>query len=264
MDETPPVVELRNITKRFALRHHETLVAVQDISFKVAQKPSGAFVALLGPSGCGKSTILNMISGIYQPDEGEVLTMGKAVTGPNPDAVTVPQAYTCFPWLTVLGNVEFGLSIQNVQSAERRTVAMHYLEKVGLDDRASAYPRELSGGMQQRVAIARTLAVKPRIILMDEPFGALDAQTRAEMQKMLLSLWQEETNTIIFVTHDINEALLLADRIIVLSSHPGRIVYDMEVPFSRPRFGILTEQKFVQAAQVLLQMLRNEPAQAGA
>src|SRR5438874_9064997 len=120
MDETPPIVELRNVTKRFVLRHHETLTAVQDISFSIAQKPAGAFIALLGPSGCGKSTILNMIAGIYQPDEGQVLTLGTPVIGPNPNAVTVPQAYTCFPWLAVLGNVEFGLSIQGVQLAERR------------------------------------------------------------------------------------------------------------------------------------------------
>ncbi|HZP82789.1 MAG TPA: ABC transporter ATP-binding protein, partial [Chthonomonadaceae bacterium] len=182
------------------------------------------------------------------------------VNGPNPLSVTVPQAYTCFPWLTVQGNVEFGLNIQGKSPQTRRQMAAEYLDKVGLKDRSAAYPRQLSGGMQQRVAIARTLAMRLPIVLMDEPFGALDAQTRADMQQMLLQLWQEEQNTILFITHDITEGLLLADRVIVFSPRPAQIVHDLKVPFARPRQpSLVYDPQFVNLSQALLQLLKQTP-----
>jgi ABC-type nitrate/sulfonate/bicarbonate transport system ATPase subunit len=238
-------------------------VAVENLSFVIEQKETspdrscGEFVVLLGPSGCGKSTILSLIAGLALPDSGEVRVFNELVTGPHQHSATVPQAYTCFPWLNAVRNVEFGLRLQGMAESARRKVAMQYLAKVDLAGFANAYHRQLSGGMQQRVAIARTLALKRPVILMDEPFGALDAQTRAEMQQMLLQLWEEERNTVIFVTHDITEALLLADRIVVFSPRPASIIHDMEVPFpfERPP-GIVHEPEFVRCSEELRQLLR--------
>jgi NitT/TauT family transport system ATP-binding protein len=257
----PPIIELIGVSKHFPGRNGaEPITAVQDVSFSVPDVPEGEFVALLGPSGCGKSTLLNIIGGTYAPDAGTVKIRGETLTTDNAYAATVPQSYTCFPWLTVLGNAEFGLSLAKTSPEERRQTATKYLEEVGLSDRANAYPRELSGGMQQRVAIARTLAVKPPIVLMDEPFGALDAQTRSDMQQMLLRLWQNENNAVIFVTHDITEALLLADRVLVFSPRPARVIHDLRVPFGRPRSsGLCFEQEFVRITQTLLDLLRNHP-----
>ncbi len=261
MAEKPPIVELKNASKWFPdPRNGERLVAVSDITLTIPDEEAGEFLALLGPSGCGKSTVLKLVAGLLTPDEGEVRTFGELVTEPNPKTVTVPQAYTCFPWLTVLGNVEFGLTIQGKSPAERRQIAAEYLNKVGLGDRLDASPKQLSGGMQQRVAIARTLAMKPPIVLMDEPFGALDAQTRGEMQQMLLQLWTEEKNLIIFITHDITEALLLADRVVVLSPRPAQIVHDLKVPFPRPRQpSLVYEDQFINLSQALLQLLKKTP-----
>jgi ABC-type nitrate/sulfonate/bicarbonate transport system ATPase subunit len=258
MADNPPIVELKGTSKRFPDPHHgRPLAVLESVSLVIENEEAGEFVALLGPSGCGKSTILNLISGLLAPDEGEVRVFGEPVRGPSPKSVTVPQAYTCFPWLKVLGNVEFGLALQGMPKAERRPAAIQYLEKVGLGDRLNAYPKELSGGMQQRVAIARTLAVKPPIVLMDEPFGALDAQTRSEMQQMLLQLWAEEKNLIVFVTHDITEALLLADRVLVFSPRPAQIIHDLRVPFPRPRpAALLHDPQFINLSEALLQLLK--------
>ena len=182
--------------------------------------------------------------------------------GPNPNSVTVPQTYTCFPWLSVVQNVEFGLSVQGKSPEEQRAIAATYLEKVGLGDRQSAYPRHLSGGMQQRVAIARTLAMKPPIVLMDEPFGALDAQTRTEMQRMLAGLWAEAKNLIIFITHDITEALLLANRILVFSPRPAQIIHDLHVPFPRPREASLVfDEQFINLSQGAITIIKENPHQ---
>jgi NitT/TauT family transport system ATP-binding protein len=259
----PPVVELRNVSKWFeGSRNGERLVVLDNLNLSIRDEETGAgeLVVILGPSGCGKSTVLSLISGLSCSDAGEVLVFGERVTGPSPKSATVQQAYTCFPWLTALENVEFGLAIQGRPKAERGRIASQYLSKVGLDDRLDAYPKQLSGGMQQRVAIARTLAIKPPIVLMDEPFGALDAQTRAEMQQMLLQLWEEEKNFIIFVTHDITEALLLADRVIVFSPCPARILEDMRVPFARPRPASLArEEEFIHLSQNLLGLLKKMP-----
>lgn len=258
MTDTASIVELKSVSKWFVdARTGKRLVAIKKLNLVIPSEEEGEFVVLLGPSGCGKSTILGLISGLITPDEGEVCVKGKLVVGPSPDSATVPQMYTCFPWLTAIGNVEFGLAIQGISKKRRRQIAIKYLKKVGLGDRIDAHPGELSGGMQQRVAIARTLAIKPPIVLLDEPFGALDAQTRSEMQQMLLELWSEEKNTIIFVTHDISEALLLADRIVMLSARPAHVVYDRQIDFPRPRALSLTyERQFIKMSEDLLEKLK--------
>jgi NitT/TauT family transport system ATP-binding protein len=258
MYDKPPIVELRHVSKRFVDSHNgKRVTALENLSLVVDAEHKGQFVVLLGPSGCGKSTVLNLISGLLEADDGEVRVFGQVVTGPSPHSATVPQAYTCFPWLTTLANAEFGLAVQGKSKAERRRIATEYLVKVGLGKRLDAFPSQLSGGMQQRVAIARTLAIKPPILLMDEPFGALDAQTRADMQQMLLDLWVEEENTIVFVTHDIAEALLLADRIVVFSASPARILWDLPVTFARPRSALLArDEEFINLSGRLLGLLK--------
>jgi NitT/TauT family transport system ATP-binding protein len=260
-----PIIELRGVSKAFPTeRSGKPVPTVDNVSLSIPRREEGEFVVFLGPSGCGKSTILQMISGLLEPDSGEVYALGKRVGGPDPQSATVPQAYTCFPWLSVLGNVEFGLAVQGVAPDQRRQIATEYLKRVGLADRLAASPRQLSGGMQQRVAIARTLAMRLPIVLMDEPFGALDAQTRMDMQEMLLGLWRQEKNLILFVTHDIAEALLLADRIIVFSSRPATIVHDLQVPFARPRQTSLQyDPHFAQLSQALLDLLKGTKETGG-
>lgn len=259
----PPVIDLAHVSKWFDTPKpgdkQARVDVVNDVSLVVEDNPNGEFVAILGPSGCGKSTILNMLAGQVQPSIGTVKTFGESCAQDNPNAVTVQQAYTCFDWRTVIDNVMLGLEIQRVSKKERESIAMHYLEKVGLADRAYAYPKELSGGMKQRVAIARALAMKPKLILMDEPFGALDANIREEMQHMLLSIWGEEKNTIVFITHDITEAVILADRILVMSPRPTTIIKDVVVPFGRPRDEVMTGSKeFTDFAQDILKILKTQ------
>lgn len=259
-----PVIELEGVSRWFDVPtpqdKNARVEVVNNVSLIVEDNPNGEFIAILGPSGCGKSTLLNMLAGQVAPNTGTVKTFGNVVMGAdNPNAVTVQQAYTCFDWRTVLSNVTLGLEIQGVSSKEREGVAMHYLEKVGLADRADAYPKELSGGMKQRVAIARALAMKPKLILMDEPFGALDANIREEMQQLLLTIWGEEKNTIVFITHDITEAVILADRIIVMSPRPTTIVKDVLVPFGRPRDEVITGSKeFSDFSHDILKILKNQ------
>jgi NitT/TauT family transport system ATP-binding protein len=258
----PPVLELNDLGKVFPSgKKGEELVAVEHVNLLVPDSATGEFVALLGPSGCGKSTILSMVGGLLEPSSGEVKTFGKLVQGSNPDTVTVQQAYTCFPWLTALANVEFSLKMQGIKGKTAKDIATEYLGKVGLADRLDARPSELSGGMQQRIAIARALAIKSKMVLMDEPFGALDAQTRSEMQQMLLGLWAQEQQSILFVTHDITEAVLLADRVLVFSSRPAKIVQDLRVPFGRPRSAdLVADPNFVDICHHLLALLKQSPA----
>jgi NitT/TauT family transport system ATP-binding protein len=261
---SPPVIELSHVSKWYDVPtpqdKNARVEVVNDVSLVVEDSPNGEFIAILGPSGCGKSTLLNMLAGQTQPNTGTVKTFGQTVgNGDNPYAVTVQQAYTCFDWRDVLANVTLGLEIQGMAKKEREALAMHYLEKVGLADRAYAYPKELSGGMKQRVAIARALAMKPKLILMDEPFGALDANIREEMQQLVLNIWSEEKNTIVFITHDITEAVILADRILVMSPRPTSVVKDIIVPFGRPRTEDVTGQKdFVDFSHELLKILKNQ------
>jgi NitT/TauT family transport system ATP-binding protein len=254
----PDVLRFDGVSRVYESAGRGRVVAVEDLSFSVPADEDGEFLALLGPSGCGKSTILHMIAGLQVPDSGEISVKGAHVEGPNSHSVTVPQAYTCFPWRTALGNVLFGLEIDGVPSGEARKRAQKYLELVHLGGRENAYPRELSGGMQQRVAIARALALNRPIVLMDEPFGALDAQTRAGMQRLIVELWQQERSLIVFVTHDISEALLLADRIIVLDGPPAKIVFDSKIAFARPRsLALQSDPNFLRLYQSILGMLKN-------
>ncbi|MBS1706313.1 MAG: ABC transporter ATP-binding protein [Armatimonadetes bacterium] len=263
----PLAIQFENVCKSFPSDKRdgsEPIVVLDHLTFSVEDHPNGEFVAILGPSGSGKSTVLNMLSGLLEPDSGIVQCYGKPITDHNPDAVTVPQSYTCFPWLSVLENVRFGLDLQGKSRSEANQIAEEYLAKVGLADRAEARVNELSGGMQQRVAIARALAVKPRLLLMDEPFGALDASIRTDMQQMLLKIWEEERSTIFFITHDITEALLLADRILVLSTKPAKIIQDLIVPFPRPRSAeIQFDDLFQKLSQSLIALLKTQGGTGG-
>ncbi len=229
----PPIVEFRQVTKRFR-RGDGWSTAIEDVTFAVEDLPSiGEFVVVLGPSGCGKSTILRLIAGLephHPPTSGEVLLGGKPVAGPGPDRGMVFQDYSSYPQRTVLGNVEFGLELQGLPRKERRAIAREWIAKVGLGGHEDKYPHELSGGMRQRVAIARSLVLRPRIILMDEPFGALDPETRYAMQELLIRLWQELQSTVFFVTHSIPEAAYLGDRVYLMHANPGRLVEEIRLP----------------------------------
>ncbi|MEU8777684.1 ABC transporter ATP-binding protein [Streptomyces sp. NPDC048606] len=196
--------------------------------------PAGSFTALLGPSGCGKSTVLNTVAGFVHPAAGRVSAGGEPVRGPGPDRGVVFQHYALFPWRTARGNVEFALKRLGLTRGERRERALELLAEVGLAEGAEKYPAQLSGGMQQRVALARALAARPEVLLMDEPFGALDALTRTRMQDLLRELWRRSGTTVLFVTHDIDEALALAERVVVLGGSPGRVLADHPVPAGTP------------------------------
>jgi NitT/TauT family transport system ATP-binding protein len=223
----------------------------------------GEFVALLGPSGCGKSTVLNAVAGFVPPSTGRVVVDGQLVTRPEADRGMVFQQHSLFPWKTVLGNVEFGLKMRGVGKTERMSQACAYLNLVGLAGFERAYPGELSGGMQQRVGIARVLVNRPRVMLMDEPFGALDAQTRLAMQELLLSVWREVRTTVVFVTHDIDEALFLADRVVVMTARPGQVRDLVEVKLARPRAAeVITSPEFMALKARVLAQVREEGARA--
>ena len=206
--------------------------ALRDISLEVA---AGEFVTIVGPSGCGKTTLLKIVAGLDVASEGEVYLEDKRVTGPGPERGLVFQDFALFPWRDVTGNVVFGPELLNVPAAERSRIAEHYIQLVGLSGNEHKYPAELSGGMKQRVAIARALANNPDVLLMDEPFGSLDAQTRSQMQRELLSIWQEKRKAILFITHSVEEAVYLSNRIVVLSAGPGTIKYIYPVDLSYPR-----------------------------
>ncbi|MET3355511.1 ABC transporter ATP-binding protein [Xanthobacter autotrophicus] len=225
-------IDVRDVTIAFERDGGELVPAVDRVSFQVRR---GEFICLLGPSGCGKSTLLNAVAGFESPYEGEVVVAGKSVTGPGPDRGVVFQQPRLFPWKSVKANVAHGPRMAGKSRAEAGAIADELIEMVGLTRSANALPHTLSGGMQQRVAIARALANRPGILLMDEPFGALDAQTRSVMQESLLRLWAQLDTTILFVTHDIDEAVLLADRVLVMSAGPGRIIRDVAVDIPRPR-----------------------------
>jgi NitT/TauT family transport system ATP-binding protein len=227
----PPKLRVSNLSVTYIDRKGNRTEAVRDVSFDVLDKPeSGEIIVFLGPSGCGKSTILKAVAGLLAPTEGEILVDGQPVLDVGRDRGMVFQAYTSFGWLTVRQNVEYGLKLHGVGKSERRKISDEILKSVGLADFADRYPKDLSGGMKQRVAIARTLVNKPRVVLMDEPFGALDPQTRWGMQSLLLDISRNENNTIVFVTHDVSEAVYLADTIYVLSHRPARILHKVDVP----------------------------------
>jgi ABC-type nitrate/sulfonate/bicarbonate transport system ATPase subunit len=218
--------------------HEGSVLALDNISLEIG---SGEFVCLVGPSGCGKSTTLNVVAGFLQPTSGAVLVDGQQVRGQGMDRGVVFQEYALFPWRTALKNVEFGLELKGVPTAERRDRAMHFLRMVKLERFAKTYPHHLSGGMKQRVAIARALAYDPRVLLLDEPFGALDALTREELQQMVVDLWEQTGKTVLYVTHNLAEAVFLSDRTIVLTPQPGRIQADVAIDLPRPRSALTVE-----------------------
>jgi len=224
-------VELRGVSKEFVARDRR-LVALQDIDLRIARNE---FAAILGPSGCGKSTLLNMVAGFDRPTGGHVLVNGAPVEAPHPSRAVVFQEAALFPWYTVWDNVSFGPRTMGVAAAQYRPKVEAYLEQVGLRGFERHYPAELSGGMKQRVALARVLAFDPEVLLMDEPCGALDAQTRETMQEELTRLWERTGKTIVFVTHDIDEAVYLGDRVVVLTARPGRIREEVKIDLPRPR-----------------------------
>jgi ABC-type nitrate/sulfonate/bicarbonate transport system ATPase subunit len=229
---SPPKLELKDLYISYTDRAGRTVQAVEDVSLTVANKPGiGELAVFLGPSGCGKSTILKAVCGLMKPDSGQVMVDGKQVEGTGRDRGMVFQSYTSFAWRTVRKNVEYGLELQGVPAEERKKQALKIVEQVGLKDFADSLPKQLSGGMKQRVAIARTLVNKPSLILMDEPFGALDPQTRWSMQSLILDVLRTQDNTVLFVTHDVAEAVYLADVIFVLSHRPAKVLHRIEVPF---------------------------------
>ncbi|MET1077152.1 MAG: ABC transporter ATP-binding protein [Pseudomonas sp.] len=230
--------------------------AVQSLDFAIAP---GEFVCILGPSGCGKSTLLGALAGHLPPSTGTLRVDGRRVDGPSPERGMVFQQHSLLPWRSVLDNVAFGLKMQGLGKTERQRQAADFLGLVGLQDFAQRWPNQLSGGMQQRAEIARVLINRPHLLLMDEPFGALDAQTRSKMQELLLEIWTRLRTTLVFVTHDIDEALFLADRILVMSPRPGRFIQDLRLDFPRPRrAGLLTSPEFVRLKRHCLELLRHE------
>ena len=259
-------IAVRNVAKTFRMADGKNVDALENINLEIEDAYSregrdiGEFRVLLGPSGCGKSTLLRLIAGLDRPDSGEVLVNDQPVNGPGKDRGMVFQKYTSFPWLTVADNIAYGLKINSVPEQKRNEIVAQLIRDIGLSGFENAYPETLSGGMQQRVAIARTLALRPAVILMDEPFGALDAQTRSEMQQLLLKVWDETASTILFVTHDVEEAIYLADRVFIMSAHPGTIVEDVQVPFDRPRsLDLKQRNEFHELQSYVLGRLRRAP-----
>jgi len=249
-------LSLRDVGVAFRARGGREIVAIHRLSFDVADRE---IVSIVGPSGCGKSTLLRLVAGLVRPTTGEIRLDGREVTVPGADRGMVFQSYTLFPWLTVRGNVEFGPRLRGLDPAYCREVAGRFIQTVGLVGFEHAYPKELSGGMMQRVAIARALANDPEVLLMDEPFGALDAQTRVFMQELLLDIWQKTPKTILFVTHDIDEALFLGDRVFVMTARPGRFREEVRLELPRPRtLEVTMSPVFVDAKRRVLGIIREE------
>src|SRR5271165_4468727 len=258
-----PKLIVENVTKSFRANDGKQITVLTSQTIAVADRE---FVALLGPSGCGKSTLLRIIDGLMPADSGRILLNGEDVTGrPGKGRAMVFQTFDLFPWRTALGNVEFGLEAKGMPADERRRKSLDYLRRVGLEGFVDAYPHQLSGGMQQRVGIARAFAVDPDVLLMDEPFGALDVQTRDVMQDELLSVWEADQKTVLFVTHGIEEAIYLADRILVFSPRPARVLRDIRVPLGRPRQELMkTDPRFIELRREIGEILRHGEVRAGA
>jgi ABC-type nitrate/sulfonate/bicarbonate transport system ATPase subunit len=249
------VLRIEGVSRTFFSERSETL-ALRATDLRVAEND---FVTILGPSGCGKSTLLRIVAGLDQPSSGEVLLDGRRIEAPGADRGMVFQSYTLFPWLTVLDNVCFGLRERGLARADQLQIAHGFIAKVGLVGFEHHFPKQLSGGMQQRTAIARALANGPRILLMDEPFGALDHQTRELMQELLLGIWEAERKTVLFVTHDIDEAVFMGSRVVVMSARPGRIKLDRAVPIARPRhYSVKTTPAFTELKAELTEQVRVE------
>jgi len=250
-------IKIENLRKVFEVRGGGNVVALNDVSFSVRE---GEFVCIVGPSGCGKTTLLKIIAGLERPTSGVVTLDGKPVSGPGRDRCMVFQEYALFPWRTVLKNITFGLENLGIPKEERLKIAKRYIELVGLQGFEDRYPHELSGGMKQRVGIARALAIEPEVLLMDEPFGSLDAQTRNMLQKELLEIWEKTQKTILFVTHSVDEAVFLADKIVVLSARPAVVKEILEVDLSRMRDR--TSPEFNEVRSKVLRILQEEAQKA--
>src|SRR3954449_10747753 len=237
------MIEIDHVSQTFQTSGRQSYLALSDISLRIED---GAFVSILGPSGCGKSTLLYILGGFVNPTEGVARVKGKAITGPGPDRGPVFQEFALFPWKSVLGNVMYGPRQQGVKSAEAEAQSRALIEMVGLKGYEAFYPKELSGGMKQRVALARTLAYHPAVLLMDEPFGALDAHTRTRLQNDLLNIWERDRKTVLFVTHSVEEAVFLSDKVVVMTRAPGRIkeIVDIELPRPRRRAELLLDARY--------------------
>ena len=256
-----PTLSIEELSRTFAgVRGGPPTRAIEPTSLHVADRD---FLCLLGPSGCGKSTLLRMVAGLDRPTTGRVLLDGEPVAGPGADRGMVFQSYTLFPWLTVEENIGFGLREQGMRAAERHRIAAHFIERVGLRGFERHYPRMLSGGMQQRTALARALANDPKVLLLDEPFGALDNQTRALMQELLLGIWEADRKTVLFVTHDIDEAIFMANRVAVMTARPGRIKSDIAIDLPHPRpYTLKTAPEFSAYKARLTEEIRVESIRA--
>jgi ABC-type nitrate/sulfonate/bicarbonate transport system ATPase subunit len=255
-----PAIELQGIRKTFRLsedRNAKTVLALDGIDLTIRR---GEFLTIIGPSGCGKTTLLRIMASLEQPDEGAVVVEGEPVTEPGIRRAMVFQTFGLFPWKTVIDNVMFPLVVRKIPKDEARDTAIRHIRQVGLEKFVDAYPHQLSGGMQQRVGLARALATGADILLMDEPFGAIDAQTRELMQEELMRIWQEERKTVVFITHDLDEAVLLADRVLLMSRGPGRVRETIPVELPRPRFeyDVRGHETFAKVRGHLWHELRND------
>jgi len=258
--QAAPRLQVDKVSLRYQKPDGGMFTALEKVSFEV---PDQQFAVLVGPSGCGKSSLLYLTAGLNEPTEGEIYVGGQQVQGPGADRGMVFQSYTLFPWLTVRQNVEFGLKRRGMAAAQRKEIVDYYVNEVGLTGFADNYAKQLSGGMMQRVAIARALANDPQILLMDEPFGALDSQTRLQMQQLLLRVWGNSKKTVLFVTHDIDEAILLGDRVYVMGARPGRIKQILDVPIERPRhLDMVMERSFIEMKREIFGLLHDELEEA--
>jgi NitT/TauT family transport system ATP-binding protein len=252
------IVEIQGVSKSFhkTIKHSSTeLKALTNVSLSIRENE---FISIIGPSGCGKTTLLKMIDGLLPCDSGEIKINGRKVTAPGPERAVVFQTFALLPWRTVLANVEFSLELRRVPKEERAKTAREYIRRVGLGEFENHYPHELSGGMQQRAGLARALAVNPMILLMDEPFGSVDAQTRQLLQEELLELWQREQKTVIFVTHSMDEAVYLSDRVVVMTPRPGKVAEILDVPLPRPRMAedVRRDPRFVDLTNYIWDSLK--------
>nr|WP_245329234.1 ABC transporter ATP-binding protein [Bradyrhizobium centrolobii] len=255
------IIEIDRVSQIFQTSARKDHLALSDISLTIDE---GAFVSILGPSGCGKSTLLYIVGGFVSPTDGAAKMKGKTITGPGPDRGPVFQEFALFPWKTVLGNVMYGPRQQRVRASEAEAQSRGLIEMVGLKGYENFYPKELSGGMKQRVALARTLAYHPEVLLMDEPFGALDAHTRTRLQNDLLNIWERDRKTVLFVTHSVDEAVFLSDKVVMMSKSPGRIrqVIDVDLPRPRRRNELLLEPRY-QKYVVDIERMFDESDEAG-
>ncbi|MBE7732898.1 ABC transporter ATP-binding protein [Devosia faecipullorum] len=231
-DLQSPAISIRNLTKYYGPSGGQRMKALESVNLTVGR---GEFVSIIGPSGCGKTTMLKMVGGILGWDEGSVEVLGKPVSGPGPERATVFQSFALLPWMTIIDNVSFGLKVRGMAKPERYAIARTLLKSVGLEDFENSYPRQLSGGMQQRVGLARALAVSPQLLLMDEPFSAIDAQTRLILQTDLLDIWAKTDLSVLFITHAMDEAVFLSDKVVIMGARPGHVTDVIDVDLPRPR-----------------------------